>query len=121
MALALQQHLAPRTLKVSGFCSEIITVFRSILAGCKQSVAMTRVMLRKALDELVRKHKAVTPTVHVDDTSMLVHGHIDIVVEQMAECLADFIVLAKNLHLKISDKSAIVSGSPKLAKQLQKR
>ena len=49
MAFLVQQHVAPRVIQASGFSSEGIQVFKSIIAGCKSSVALTRVYLKLSL------------------------------------------------------------------------
>ena len=47
LALALQQHTAPRIIQVSGHCAQPIQVFKSILPGCKHAVAFTCTLLLK--------------------------------------------------------------------------
>ena len=46
MAYAMQQHLAPRMIKLHNFLGRPIEVFNSIIAGCMQSVPMTRVYMK---------------------------------------------------------------------------
>ena len=43
--VALQQHLAPRVLQVSGYGSSPTQVYKSILVGCKHSVAITKTLM----------------------------------------------------------------------------
>jgi len=69
LSLALQQHLAPRVIQVAGFSAQPIPVFKSILAGCAHSVAMTRNLLLQSVKEVEEHNLPATITkVHVDDT-----------------------------------------------------
>ena len=56
LCLALQQHLAPRVIQCSGFSGEPFIINRSILAGCLQSIAMTKAMLYRSMHYLSKKH-----------------------------------------------------------------
>ena len=69
MALALQQHLAPRVIQANGFSSKTISIFQSILAGCKFSVAFTRAYLLRAYQKIDTDNPAANLGVLVDDTS----------------------------------------------------
>ena len=65
--LALQQHLAPRVIQVAGFSAQPIPVYKSILAGCAHSVAMTRNLLLQSVKEVEEHNQPATITkVHVD-------------------------------------------------------
>ena len=51
LALILFQHAATRVVQHASACSFPVQVFRSILAGCAHSVALTRAMLRDVVDK----------------------------------------------------------------------
>ena len=72
MALGLQVHRAPRTLRVLGTQADIIRATgRSIIAGCTLSTSLARAYLRPALQhvDLTAEH---TIAEHVDDMDQLV-------------------------------------------------
>ena len=72
LAFAIQQHLAPRVIQVSGFCSKPTKVYKSMLPGCKHAVAFTRTLLMNSMTSIVSSHEDVDTHVHVDDTTMFV-------------------------------------------------
>ncbi len=53
LALILFQHIAPRVIQHASACSFPVQVFRSVLAGCAHSVALTRGMLRDDIYVLI--------------------------------------------------------------------
>ena len=52
MAFAIQQHVAPRIIKLKNFLGSPIEVYSSIIAGCRQSIPMTRVYLQRGIDNV---------------------------------------------------------------------
>ncbi len=54
-AFLIQQHDAHRVIQANVFSAEGLLIFRSIIAGCKSSVAVTRVYLRKTMMYLYNK------------------------------------------------------------------
>ena len=75
MSMALQQHLAPRVIQATGFSGEPSLVYKSILAGCRHSVAMTRTLLLRSMKTIVKSTSNTNTKVHakvdVDDTATL--------------------------------------------------
>ena len=57
LAFSLQQHLAPRLIQANGFSSQPIPIYKSILAGCKFSVAFTRALLKDPMKIIYLNHK----------------------------------------------------------------
>jgi hypothetical protein len=70
LALIIQQHLAPRVIQANGFSSNPINIIKSIAAGCKSSVALTRVYLKPGIKPIAKKYKAAHVGTFVDDTSL---------------------------------------------------
>ena len=70
LCFALQQHLAPRILQANGNSSKPLTVNQSILAGCKFSVAITRMYLKRNFTQIVKEEPKANPELFVDDSSM---------------------------------------------------
>ncbi len=70
MSFALQQHLAPRVLQCQGYTSRIITVFKSILAGCPFSTSFIKALTQPDLQIIHDEYPKANLGVHVDDTSM---------------------------------------------------
>ena len=121
LALALQQHLAPRVIQVSGYCSSPTQVYKSILAGCKHSVAITRTLLLRLMTHLSREHPQAPPRVHVDDTSMLtVAETTSAVQDRIVPCIRDFARGVGKLNLSLSEKGIICSSDKKLTQRIQK-
>ena len=120
LCLALQQHLAPRVIQVCSFSSHQIVITGSILAGCKQSIPMTRTLLYNLMCKLSKKHPNAPPQVFVDDTSMSARNpRWSTVLNRLAPCILDFAKGVKELELSLSSKAMLVASHPKLAKMLQ--
>ena len=121
LSLALQNHLAPRALQAGGFTSKAVQVYKSILAGCRQSVAMTRALLLRLMRRLATEHSSCPPAVHVDDTCMQKYGNdIPQVTNAIAPCILQFAKGVKKLGLTLSPKGVIVSSAAKVSAALCK-
>ncbi len=117
----MQQHLAPRAIQTNGFSSEAFSVFQSILAGCKSSVALTRALLKRAITAINNKHSKANTKVFVDDTNMQsVSDTLDGTLEHIVPAVSMFGEKVDNLSLNLSPKAVISSSSSKLALILQK-
>ena len=57
LAFAIQQHVAPRIIKLQNFIGKPIEVYNSIIAGCRQSIPMTRVYLQQGIENVVKNDK----------------------------------------------------------------
>ena len=121
MAFALQQHMAPRVLQASGASSPPINVNKSILAGCKYSVAMTRVYAMRNYIALDKQHEDANTDLFVDDTSMHASGETcQEVRDILVPAMRNFQIRVKKLKLRLSPKAAIVTSSMNLARTLNK-
>ena len=121
LSLALQQHLAPRIIQASGYCSNPLQVYKSILAGCKHSVSLTRTLLLNLMKELTAKFPDAPPRVHVDDTSMMSVGNsTSTVQDKLVPCVLRFAKGVASLRLTLSQKGVICSSDNKLSHRLQK-
>ena len=58
LAFGIQQHVAPRMIKLQNFIGRPIEVYNSIIAGCLQSVPMTRVYLQRGIEKVVSEENA---------------------------------------------------------------
>ena len=56
LAFLIQQHLAPRAVQANGFTANPVAVYKSILAGCKSSIGLTRGYLKKNIKYLHYKY-----------------------------------------------------------------
>ena len=120
LCMALQQHLAPRVIQVCSFSSAQVTVINSILAGCKQSIPMTRTLLKNLMTKLYKSHPKAPPSVYVDDTTMSArHPKWSTVERRIVTCILDFAEGTKEIGLTLSDKATIVASHPTLAKRIQ--
>ena len=95
--LTLHQHLAPMIIQCEGFCGEPILITRSILAGCKHSVALTRLLLLTDITGLVIDHPLAPPKVYVDDTAQLTSGSATTAMTSMYNSIYDFVHVTKSL------------------------
>ena len=121
LALALQQHLAPRVIQVAGFSGEPVLVYISILAGCRFSVAMTRSLLMRAMQKTIKEHPETKTNVHVDDTAMLVTGSSrSYVYDTIVPTALSFAKQVRKLRLTLSSKGVIVCSDSSMAKYMQK-
>eukprot|EP00972_Heterocapsa_arctica_P022109 3252867-Heterocapsa_arctica.AAC.1 len=78
-------HLATRVLKCQGFFSDWIVPIRSILAGCVQSVAWSRVYLFDLLEKIHRDFFPSTIHSWVDDLRQRQSGPAITIMNNMAE------------------------------------
>ena len=77
----MQQHLAPRMIKLHNFLGRPFEVWNSIIAGCLQSVPMTRVYMQRELKNVSDNNQDIIDTsdpltggladtqLYVDDTA----------------------------------------------------
>jgi hypothetical protein len=119
-AYLIQQHVAPRVIQTGSFCSPPVNVWRSILAGCKASVALTRVYLKKSLTLICNKHRNANTNCFVDDTNMHTVGtSYNDTLEVIIPAVSLFGEQAAAMGLKLSPKASIVASHEKLALQAQ--
>ena len=119
LILALQQHLAPRVIQASGFSSHPISIWKSILAGCKQSVPFTRILLKRFLTRIIEKNPLAKTKAFVDDVSILAFSaRWGSVQNILAPALLDFAKGISNLNLIMSPKSTLVTSHKTLSRQL---
>ena len=120
LSMALQQHLAPRVLQVSGFSSSPLNIWLSILAGCKQSVPITRALLGREFESLVEEYPEAPPRPYVDDTSMFGKDkRASKVIDKVSPCIISFAKRCKRLRLPLSPKGTICASNLKIAKFMQ--
>ncbi len=121
LAFALQQHLAPRVLQACKQSSTPVQIVKSILAGCKYSVAMTRVYLKRGMTKVVEKHKDANTELFVDDTSMHTPGNDNEEVRQiLIPAMLTFKEIVSKRKLTLSPKAGLVASNDKLATSLIK-
>jgi hypothetical protein len=121
LAYLIQQHLAPRVIQTGNFCSDPVHVFRSILAGCKSSVALTRVYLKKSLTLICNKHSDANTNCFVDDTNMhAVGASHDETLDIVIPAVTLFGEQASLMGLGLSPKASIVASHDGLAVSAQK-
>ena len=90
LLLTMLQHMAPMIIQCDGFCSRAIITNTSILAGCKHSVASTRVLFLTGMQKLCIDNPVVATQLYVDDTAMLSAGEkedIHLVMEKQQRTL----------------------------------
>ena len=119
LVLALMQHLAPRIIQVSGCSSGAISVFKSILAGCKFSKALTALYLQTHMSTLSELYKEANLGVFLDDSSMqnIARSKRE-VLSNLLPCMKAFGKAVRQLNLTLSPKAALSASSPELAKLL---
>ena len=68
--------MAPRILQIQGCSSEAIQVFKSILAGCKSSKALTALYLKRGMRSIVEDSDTnkANLDLFVDDTAFQAIG-----------------------------------------------
>ena len=119
----LHQHAAPRVVQFKGsLSSRTLAMLKSILAGCRFSVAMTRALVMQSYTELIDKHRDVTLSVHVDDTPGYAEANTkEEVFKALTKFGESFAKVANTLKLPLSGKAGVVSSSFKFSKILVHR
>jgi len=79
--------MAPRIIQCDGFCSRTIITNTSILAGCKHSVALTRLLFLTGMKQLTIDNPLAAPQVYVDDTAMITAGDKETTYTNMAKAI----------------------------------
>ena len=126
MCMAIQQHMAPRVIKIQQFVGKPIQVYNSIIAGCKQSVPMTRVYFLRGMpevnkpgpkpDEVVGKSR-----LYVDDCAQSAKDPIaSRFYNKLGNSFMKFNKLRLRLKLGLSDKGNVCCSDFPIAKLLQK-
>ena len=120
LAFLIQQHVCPRVIQANGFTSKAVSIFRSIIAGCLSSVALTRVYTKNAIADIDNKHPKSNTNVFVDDTCMQATGRtIEDVLEIIVPAVSMFGDKVRALKLSLSPKAAVCGSIPKLAQIFQ--
>ena len=144
MCMAIQQHMAPRTIQIHQFVSKPIQIWNSIIAGCKQSIPMTRVYFLRGMPE-VNKSGCRPKLQDIDNKNIVeeVEAKIDeqvgksrLYVDDCAQSATDpiesrfynklgnsfmkFNKLRIKLKLGLSNKGVICCSDYMVAKRLQK-
>jgi len=120
LLMTMLQHTAPRIIQFGGFCSRSIITHTSILAGCKHSIALTRVLFLTGIHNLCVQHPLAAPKLYVDVTAMLTAGENEQATQDMWLSILDFVNLSQALGLKLSTKGVIVAKQPSAARALVK-
>ena len=118
LVMTMLQHMAPRVIQCDGFCSKTIITNTSILAGCKHSVALTRVLFLTGITKICIENPLAAPQLYVDDTAMITAGPDELAYVMMSKAVKDFIKLSHKLGLKLSSKGVIVAKLPATAKRM---
>ena len=120
MASLIQQHVAPRVIQVIGFSSEVIRIPRSIIAGCKSSVALTRVYLKEPMSFSYNKLPESNPEVFVDDASMHAYSDtFDGAFDKVELAVVSFGEEVHKMGLTLSPKAVCAASTVKLATALK--
>ena len=115
LSFALMQHMAPRVIQANGCSSQAISVDTSILAGCKFSVAITRVYAMRHLKQLNEEHPGSRPEICVDDTCMHTKGlRIPDVMNTLIPAMLAFQKVVGKLKLRLSPKASIIQSQTNL-------
>jgi hypothetical protein len=113
-------HTSARTIKQRKCYSKIVIPDRSIIAGCLQSVAWTRLYLYDILQEVHNDYKPVQVKTFVDDLSQFMFGTTGQVVDLMTRCAK---TLKDNLEAnggRVSPTKVVLLASPtSLRKELE--
>lgn len=91
-------------------------MFRSIIAGCESSVALTRVYLKNAMQSIYDKFPESNLVVFVEDTCMQATGDsFDATLDNVVPAVSGFGNDVRKLKFKLSEKATVTSSHPKLA------
>ena len=119
LACTLQQHLAPRSIQASSFTAQPVSVYKSILAGCKACIGITRAYLKPGISSVHEKYPDANTSVLVDDTCMqAIHEEFDGVLDIVVPAVIMFGEKARKLKLSLSNRAKVTASTPKLAQTL---
>ena len=120
LSLGLAMHTAPRLLQNQQNLSDGTTVNASLLAGCSQSVPLTRAYLSEAIDE-VTEEPELHITTYVDDVGMGAVGTAAKVIDILTDSSIKFVRGLIKAKLKVADKSVLVASSRALAHRIRSK
>jgi hypothetical protein len=113
--LAMQVHQGYRRFKEGNAVGPIMRpVGKSILAGCKTSVGLTRTLLYQTLERLHRDYKPVTLSTWVDDIAHTVHGPAQIIGAKLVDSAISLAESLTALGCTISTKTKVVCSTASL-------
>ena len=130
LIMAMQQHLAPRIIKYYDFVGKPVCVYNSIIAGCGQSVPLTRAYLGRGLKQIHLDHlknktideenTKVNTESYVDDCAQSTnHERVSVLTDSIMKAFGDFHKLSvKKLQLTLSDKGVVVTTDEKITKAI---
>jgi len=118
LLITMLQHMAPRIIQCDSFCIRTIINNTSILAGCKHSMALTRVLFLTGVHKLCIDNPLAAPKIYVDDTAMLTAGDQDTALLTMSKAVKDFLAMAKLLGLTLGKKGVVVAKKTYAARLL---
>ncbi|CAK0905284.1 unnamed protein product, partial [Prorocentrum cordatum] len=114
LAMAVQMYLAPRAIMTHSLFSDIFEPANSMVAGCGQSVDLTRPLLYGILDAAHRHHIFVVMQQYLDDLALQVEGARRQVIGQIKHVAALVHDGFKQLAIPISVKTAVVASDKDL-------
>ena len=117
--LGLLVHSSARVISANSCISDFVVPERSILAGCTQSIAWTRLFLFELLDYLHRAYRPTTIQSWVDDLSQRTQGPESLVTRMAEACAVELAQGIADRGGKVSNKSIIMASSSRLAKRVQ--
>ncbi len=104
-----------------GISSNAQEVSRSILAGCKHSIAFVKMYLHDDLSRLAREHPDTSTSAYVDDITVSIrhHSKYDLAIAAL-DAMQSFAAIAAKLKLVLSEKGQLVCSDVKLGTQVAK-
>ena len=120
LLMAMQVHLAPRTLRCHGAYSQIITVSNSIIQGCTQSNTFGRIILFQILNDLHYAIPNVLLGEHVDDLRHRTEGcNVEQAIGDSVAATIKLIDDIKAIGLEVAEnKCHVVATRPKDAERV---
>ena len=108
----LGQHLAPRVIQAEGIVSTPQQVTRSILAGCKHSVAIVKMYLHADLTHMQQTHTQTHISAYVDDITVEARARST---QELAiatiDAMRQFQHISHKLKLTLSEKGQLVCSN----------
>ena len=97
------------------WCDQLVN---PILAGCLTSVACTRALLYKVLDEAHRRFPPVSIKSWIDDLAHTMGGPAAILKEKMVASAVFLVQELRKLGCEISDKTTLISSCRRLGRDI---
>ena len=119
LAIAMEQHMAPRTLTIRGSLADPIVPTNGVVAGCTVAPTLAKIILLAPVSAAVQEAPALRVRQYVDDLTLKFVGTWGAVLVRSAEFFAPLLRNLETSHFVVSTtKTILITSPPKLASHI---